>query len=282
MEKRNIAIASVVSALLAAAAIAGCGGGGGGYSAAAPPPPGPTPTPTPTQTPLLQGNMTETVGGVYPNYTTAPAATMNVVFSCGCSAQAGIGTTDASGNFTVQSPATATPAVPSPTYTIVPGRNYMVIAEPPSLAGPQAWTMLFAKIVPANDLALNSNSATPAPWSSTSSDVYTAAAALYVFFKSPGGSGTAFDAWNINTINGFAHNLRVAPNGAETTLLNDIASRGSLSKSLFPAAPSWNSTQPISGLINTDLGNVSTSGDPTLPTPCPGNVQQNCTGTPSP
>ena len=279
MHKHQLAISGVVAALLAAAAIAGCGGGGG-YSAAAPPPPGPSPSPSPT--PALQGNLNATTGGTYPNFSTAPAASINAVFSCGCSAQAGITTTNATGDFSVMSPATATPAVPSPTYTIVPGRNYIVIAEPASLAGPQAWTMLYAKHIPADDLALDSSGATPAPWSSTTSDVYTAAAALYIYFKSPGGSGTAFDAWNINTVNKFAHNLRLAPNAAEITLLNDIATKGSTSSSLFPAAPSWNPSQPTASKIHTDLTAVEASGDMSIPTPCPGNVQSGCKGTPTP
>ncbi len=112
------------------------------------------------------------------------------------------------------------------------------------------------------------------------SDVYTAAVSLYVFNNSPSGT-TAFDDWNFNALSAWYTSLKTSPNGAETTLLNDIAARSAANKTLFPGAPSWNMTQTSSTVIKNDLAAVKTSGDATIPTPCPGG-EAGCTGTPTP
>ena len=284
MRKHQLAIAGVVSALLAAAVIAGCGGGGGGYSAVTPPNPSPSPSISPSPSPspgLTLGNMNVATGGtVVGGFTYAPAANDTVVFTCGCTNQAGITTSNATGNFTVTSPASPTPAVPNPTYTIVPTRNYLVEAQPPaSIAGPQAWTILFAGSVASHDLALGDGGAVAA--SAGTSDVYTTAVALYVYKNSNQNSNSAFDDWNFNTLQTWLQQLIAAPTSQEITLLNDIAAQSQLNKSLFPGKPGWNALQKTNTVINNDLNQVTSVTDPTVPTPCPGG-EGTCTGTPTP
>jgi hypothetical protein len=274
MKTSRLAFGSLAAAFVAASAMAGCGGG----YAASYQPPGPSPSPTPPPSPGIEGNLNVTTGGTYPNYTGTAAGMLNVVFSCGCSSQAGIGTTDAGGNYVIVSPATATPATtPNPTYTLVPTRNYIVVAQPGSGAGPQAWQMVFAGNVPSHDLALAAGP-TAAPATSSASDAFTAAATLYVYYNSGTGS-LAFDQWNFNTVQTFTHNLATAANPAEVKLMNDIAALGKINGSLFPTAPTWNPGQPVSGLIQNDLIAVKGSADATIPTPCP---TAGCTGTPAP
>ena len=273
MTKRNTTI-SAIGALMVTALIAACGGGGGGAMnppPTSPPKTSPTPTisPTPTPSPGLTGNMQVATGGTVGSFTYGPAANATIVFSCGCSTQAGTATADGTGTFTLVANSTPTPSAPDPTYTIVPGRNYIVVAT--TAGGAEAWTTQFAGNNPARNQYLDSNV----------SDVYTAAVSLYVFNNSPSGT-TAFDDWNFNaTIRLVYIALKTSPNGAETTLLNDIAARSAANKTLFPGAPSWNMTQMSSTLIKTDLAAVKTSGDATIPTPCPGG-EAGCTGTPTP
>ncbi|MDQ2818405.1 MAG: hypothetical protein M3T49_09415, partial [Candidatus Eremiobacteraeota bacterium] len=173
--KRTLAGAAAGS-LLAALIAAGCGGGGG---SAVGPPHGGGSSPTPMPTTGLGSTMQVATGGSYPVYTYGPAANAQIVFSCGCSKQAGTAVASASGVFSVSGTSTATPAVPNPTYTIVPKRNYIIVAQPASGLGPQAWTMQFAGSQPSHNLALGDLGSGPAAGSS--SDVYTAAAALYVY-----------------------------------------------------------------------------------------------------
>ena len=281
---RNIAVSIALAGMVAAALVAGCGGGGGGYVAT----PGggghPSPSPSPGPSAGIEGQLNVTTGGTYPGpWTTSAAANDTVIFTCGCSNQAGTTTTDASGNFAVVSPASPTPASPNPTYTIVPTRNYLVIAEPPAtLAGPQAWTMIFAGSDPSRDLALGDAGAVAA--SSGMSDVYTTAAALYVYKFSTQASNRAFDAWNFNTVQSWVQALVTSPTALDTTLLNDIASQSGGGHSLFPSMPGWNSAQPLNaGKINQDLRAIHDQSppDPAVPTPCPGG-EGNCTGTPTP
>jgi hypothetical protein len=120
------------------------------------------------------------------------------------------------------------------------------------------------------------------------SDVYTTAAALYVYKKStqcpPGGCNFAFDDWNFNAVQAWVTHLKAGPiNFAESTLLNDIAAQSAASQSLFPApkAPAWNPSQPLNTTIGTDINAVAGSIDATIPTPCPGGPSA-CTGTPTP
>ena len=283
MHKHQLAIAGVVSALLAAAAIAGCGGGGG-YSAIPGPGPNPSPTvsPSPGPSPVLSlGNMNVATGGtVLGGFTYSPAANDDVVFSCGCTNQAGTGSTDGTAHFSVTSPVLPTPAAPNPTYTIVPGRNYIIVAYPHlSNGGPQAWTVLFAGSVVGNDLALGDAGSVPA--ASGTSDVYTTAVALYVYKHSTQNSNQAFDDWNFNTLETWLMHLISAPNGPEKVFLNDIAAQSGSGNSLFPAVPGWNGAELTNSTIKTDLNQITAVNDPSVPTPCPGG-EGTCTGTPTP
>lgn len=209
-------------------------------------------------------------------------ANATVAFTCGCSAQAGETTTDANGNYTVNSQATAIPAAPTPTYTTVPGRNYMIIGY--ASTGTQTWTMEFLGNTPATNLNLSSS---PGNLTSNVTDTAGTAASLYVYLESQNDSDQSFDLWNFNTIAGWAQKLRAGSglSAHETTLMNDIVSSQSAGKSLYPTVPAWN---PQAGAtsnttIKADLQAVATDGtsvDPALPTPCPGAGQ--CTGAPTP
>jgi len=285
MRTHQFAVGSIVSAMLSAAVIAGCGGGGGGYSSGLPgplPSPSVAPSPSPSSSPVLTlGNANIATGGtVAGGFTYTPAANDTIIFTCGCSNQAGITTAGVNGDFSVTSPASPTPAAPNPTYTIVPTRNYMVVAEPPgSNSGPQGWTMLFAGTVPANDLALgDANSVNAA---SGVSDVYTTAVALLIYKQSIQNSNTAFDDWNFNAVEAWLQRMVTAPTPQETTLLNQIASASAAGKSLFPTRPGWNSLQTLNPTINTELKAVIANPGTATPTPCPGGPS-GCTGTPTP
>lgn len=265
------AFAIALTALLAA-----CGGGGGGTggggsvggSGGVVTPP----TNPPTATPTWQANGTVSVGG-------QALANASVVFTCGCSAQAGIVTSDASGNYTISPSTSAIPASPNPTYTTVPGRNYMVIGFSPSTST-ETWTMVFLGNTPPTNLALGG--------SSNGTDVASTAASLYIYRESQNNSDESFDDWNFNAISGWAAHLRansgLTPN--EQKFLADIASAQTKGTSLFPSVPVYipNSTYGTpNAQIATDINNIKADGtlDPTLPTPCPSGVGS-CTGTPSP
>src|ERR1700694_1660857 len=243
-------------AFASAALIAACGGGGGAL-----PGPGPNPSPTvspsPQATSAMIGTLNVVTFGTNPaNATYSAAAGASVVFSCGWSAQAGVTTTDGSGNFTVLPTSTATPAAPAPTYTTVPGRNYVVVAK--SAAGAEGWTLQFLGSIPGHNHYLEP---------SNMSDAYSAAAALYVFQNSPVGS-TAFDNWDFIAVTAWVQHLQSAPNAQETTLLNDIVTESVANRTLFPGSPSWNPTQITNAKISTDLTNVKNSIDLTRPAAC--------------
>jgi hypothetical protein len=222
-----------------------------------------------------------TVGGGF-TYAPAPISDM-IVFSCGCFPVAGTTPVLANGAFVVQSPATPTPAPGNSPYVMVATRNYIVVAQPPSGLGPQGWTLMFEGNTPATTLGLGSSGSVLS--SAAISDVYTTAAALYVYKNSvecpPTGCGTAFDDWNFNAVQGWLTSMKAAPNSSEITLLNDIAAQSALSASLFPKAPPWNPTESSNATISGDLKAVKLSGDLNLPTPCPGGPSA-CTGTPAP
>jgi len=267
----HIKIVPLFSALVAASIVAACsggstgGGGGGGGGGGA--------TPTPAATAALNGTMQIATSGTNPgNAGYAPAAGDQVVFSCGCTSQAGTTNASGTGAFTLVQNSPATPAAPNPTYTIVPGRNYVIIAQGP---GSQAWAIQFAGKVPSHNLYLNG---------STPSDAYTAAVSLYVFENSTNGSATAFDDWNFFNLQAWYGVLKTSPNAAETKLLNDIVTQSVAAQPLFPSHPGWNSSQPTNATILADLNSVKTSGDPAIPTPCPvdGSGNALCTGAPSP
>jgi len=263
MTKQNMIIPTI-GAVVLAGFIAACTGGGGGGTISPPPPS----SPTPTSSPVLSGTMQVATGGTVGSFTYSPAANATVVFSCGCSTQAGTATADGSGAFTLVAASTPMPASPNPTYTIVPGRNYVVVAT--SGSGAEGWTAQFAGRIPSHNQSLGANT----------SDVYTAAVSLYVFNNS--GSGpTGFDDWNFNALAAWYTQLNTAPNGAETKLLNDIAAQSVANKTLYPGAPSWDPAHSSNATIKADLASVKTSGDATIPTPCPGG-EANCTGTPTP
>ena len=272
MSRLNKTIA-LFATVIAVSAIAACGGGGGN-GALNPPPPPQSPPPSPVASPALNGTMQVATGGSYPTYTYGAAANAAVVFSCGCSAQAGTATTTNAGAFTLVANSTPTPSAPDPTYTIVPGRNYVVVAAAGAGgSAPEAWNIQFAGKSPARNLYLNG---------ANTSDVYTAAVSLYVFLKSKP-NVTAFDDWNFNTLTAWYNVLNgttaPGPNGAEQTLLNDIEAQSVLNKTLYPSAPGWDAAHATNATIKADLTAVAGSGDAALPTPCP---STGCTGAPSP
>ena len=262
-------------ALVAAAILAACGGGGG--SSVNPPPP-PGSSPTPAASPEIVGTLNVVSGGTtYQTVSYAPAGTAGVDFSCGCTAVAGSGTTDGSGNFTLIQSSTPVPQ-PNPMYTIVPTRNYLEVGSPTN--GPQAWTMIFAGSIPSHDQYLNpGNQLVSAP-----SDVFSAAVALYIFQFSSS-SSTAYDDYNFNQLVKWYNKLKNGtPTAHEVTLLNHIVTESTAGHVLWPVAPGWRPSQSTNATIHTDLSNVHADGtvaDPQLPTPCPGGAG-GCTGTPSP
>jgi hypothetical protein len=255
---------SAIIALALAAAVAACSGGGGSTVN----PPGGGHSPTPSASPALSGALQLVNGGSYPAPTYSNAAAAAVDFSCGCTSVAGSANTDANGNFALVAVSTPVPT-PNPPYTIVGGRNYLIVANP--TAGSQAWTIQFAGNSPAHDAYLSA---------SNQSDVYTAAVSLYVFEYSPGGS-EAFDNWNFNALVAWYGQLKSSPSAPEITLLSDIVTQSKAGAMLWPAVPKWRpGLSPVNATIRTDLTNVHTSAaDPLLPTPCPGGA---CTGTPTP
>lgn len=298
------------AALTLAVAAAACGGGGGGGTvpnttvatlpsmtptsttaptnvpSPAPPPLNTTPTPAPvgaTPGPQLNGTMQIVTAGTASasgaTFTYAPQMAGGlVVFTCGCTTQAGENLLTAGGAFTIPTSTVATPASPSPTYTSVPGRNYLVAATQNGGSttegnGPESWTMEFLGNTPAHDLGLGPNG-------QLTSDAFTAAAALYVYANAEN-DVTAFDAWNLNSILAWVNHMRVAGglNAAEQKLLNDIAAAQESGTTLYPVAPPWYPTLTANGTIQGDLSAVAASGDTALPTPCPGGQ---CTATPSP
>jgi hypothetical protein len=209
-------------------------------------------------------------------------ANATVVFTCGCSQQAGETTTNASGNYAIGASATAIPGSPNPMYTTVPGRNYMIIGYASS--GTQTWTMEFLGNTPATDLNLSSS---PKTLSMNTSDQAGTAASLYIYYESQNDSDQSFDLWNFNMIAAWAQKLRSGSglSAHESSLLQDIASAQSSGKSLYPTVPVWNpqAGATTNAAILTDLQNIHTDGtavDPALPTPCP--AAGSCSGAPTP
>jgi phage tail sheath gpL-like len=205
-----------------------------------------------------------------------------VAFTCGCSAQAGETTTGSNGAYTIGATATAIPASPNPTYTTVPGRNYMIIGYTSS--GTQAWTMGFMGDTQAADLNLSS---TPTNLQANNTDTASAATALYIYYESQNDSDQSFDLWNFNTIAAWAAKLRAGTSLSthETQLLSDVSSAQSSGISLYPTVPAWNpqAGAAANATILADLQAVHSDGtavDPALPTPCP--AAGACTGTPTP
>lgn len=262
------------------AIVAACGGGGGsgsgGSGGGGGLPPTPTPTPTAAPTPALTGTMALASGGSVAagfTYANAPGGS-SLVFSCGCSAQAGSGALASDSSYTLPASSPATPAAPNPTYTMVPGRNYVIVATAPTKA--ESWNLEFFGAVPPHNVDLGSPKGR--------GDVYTAAGALYVYtYAASALTDTAYDDWNLNSVLAWVNQMRTTPNAQETTLLNDIAAAQAAGNTIYPQPPSWNPTGPASTTIKTDLTAVHGSGDPALPTPCPltgAGGSPNCTGAP--
>jgi hypothetical protein len=157
--------------------------------------------------------------------------------------------------------------VPNPTYTLVPGRNYIEVGT--AASGAEAWNIQFAGKTPARNISLEPNNR---------SDAYTAAASLYIYYNSSN-NAVAFDQWNFNTISAWVTTLKTSPNAAETTLLDDIVTETVAHHTLFPNAPTWDTGHADNATINGDLHAVTLSADGTKPTPCP---SPGCTGTPAP
>jgi hypothetical protein len=212
----------------------------------------------------------------------AALANATVAYTCGCSAQAGETTTNASGSYTINATATAIPAQPVPTYTAVPGRNYMIIGYASS--GTQTWTMEFLGNSPATNLNLSS---APSNLTANTTDTAGTAAALYIYYESQNDSDQSFDLWNFNTISGWAQKLRAGSglSAHETQFLSDINASQSANKSLYPTVPVWNpqAGATANGTLLTDIKAINSDGmavDPALPTPCP--AAGACTGAPTP
>ncbi|MBV9269605.1 MAG: hypothetical protein JO165_00820 [Candidatus Eremiobacteraeota bacterium] len=264
---------STIAVAALAAALAACGGGGGGGGNTIPSPtqnptgsPTTAPTTTPTTAPASATGQLTVLGAAMSN--------AKVVFTCGCSPQAGTVTADANGNYTLPPSVTAVPASPSPTYTAVPGRNYLVVGASTTTKA-ESWTMLFYGSTPAHNVYLTTGNV---------SDEFTAAASLYVYYNSQNASDQSFDGWNFNSIASFANELRTTTNPKEQQLINDIKTAQQNNVSLFPSpngsVPAWDPHgMPANPTIKADI--TALSGDSAAPTPCPGG-QSGCTGTPSP
>jgi hypothetical protein len=165
----------------------------------------------------------------------------------------------------------AVPTNPTPTYTAVPGRNYMVIGAAAS-SHTEAWTMLFLGSTPSHNLYLSNGNVT---------DQYTTAASLYIFYNSQNASDQSFDLWNFNTIASWTASLRASGgnNAAEQKLISDVVAAQQAGATLFPTVPTWDPDGPSANLtIKSDVQAVLNSADAAKPTPCP---STGCTGTPS-
>lgn len=268
--------------------LAACGGGGGGGGTTPPvnnpgggsgggsgsPSPGSTSTPTPgsTATPTPGASGTITIG----NNAVGNAI---VAFTCGCTGQAGQVTADASGNYTINVPAAGFGGTGS--YTPA-GHNLMVIGYAPG-AHAQAWTMEFFGATPAHNLNLDGTA------TGNASDVYSTAAALYVYnqtiayYKSnppANPSDNTYDVWNFNNVIALKAHFKTSPNAAESKLISDITAAQNAGQSLYPVVPNWDKTSGdgANATILADLNAVVASKDSALPAPC----GTSCTGAPTP
>ncbi len=271
--------------------LAACGGGGGGGGSTPPvnsgggnggngggPTPGSTATPTPgstaTPTPGATGTMAINGTGL---------ANATVAFTCGCNGQAGKVTAGASGNYTINVPATAFNG--SGTYTPA-GHNLMVIGYAGG-SHAQAWTMEFFGTTPSHNLNLSGNS------SGNTSDEFTTAAALYVYYETAQyysahpSSDNTYDIWNFNNIASFEQSMKASGgnNASEVKLIADIKTAQSAGTSMYPVLPQWDPNGSVSGAGSTpnstivnDIRSVAGSGDTNLPQIC----GTSCSGAPTP
>ena len=261
--------------------LAACGGGGGG-GGGTPPTISPSGTSSPTSPPTTPPPPTPTPGasGALSTANGALAANSTVIFTCGCSGQAGQTTTsDANGDYSLPNSSNAIPATPNPTYTLSPGRNYVIVGY--QQGGTQSWTMKFLGKSPATNVGLGSVSSAAQ-----------AASALFIYYDAAynpaitGGNHT-FDWFDIRKIAAWAQKL---DSGAgltmdEQNLMNHVTAQQKLNASLYPGfVPSWNPQAGaiVNPAITTDVKNImvgGTAADPALPTPCAGGPQQ-CSPTP--
>lgn len=269
--KARIALFTGIAALVAALAACGGGGSGGGGGGGGG---GTPPTSQPTNPPTTSPPSTGITGTVSANG--SALANANVVYTCGCSAQAGTTTADGGGNFTIATSATAVPPSPNPTYTIVPGRNYMVIGAN-ATTHQEAWTIVFLGSQSSHNLYLGTGSA-------DTTDNATAAAALYVFLNAQNESDTAFDDWNFNTIAAWTSKLRSSPTSQETKLMSDISAAEASATPLYPTIPDWdNDRGSANATIAADVRAITPANDSSVPTPCPlSGGTPACTGAPTP
>lgn len=255
-------------AVTLAATLAACGGGGGSSSSTPPvtggssvpsTSPSTAPSSVPTTAPALAGSAA--ILGT-------PVANGTVVYSCGCTAQAGTTATAANGTYTIAPSATAIPASPSPTYTTVPGRNYVQIVSAGS--GAQTWTMNF----------LGNSAGTTRGLNTGATDEFSTAVALYAYYfaNTSNNSDLSFDLWNFPSLATFYNTLKTSPNGAESTLISDIRAAQGASRSLYPVAPQWQPSISSNGTIASDLVAVKASGDATLPKQCASSADSSCPG----
>ncbi len=232
--KRSFMHGAGLAGILLAATLAACGGGGG----SSPAPSTPVSTPPPSIGGIAAGNG-------------SPLANASIVFSCGCTGQAGTATADANGNYTLPVSSVATPASPQPTYTAVPGRNYLSVIT--SSSGVQAWDIAFLGSTPLHNHTLNATN---------TSDQYTTAAALYVFYNSISTTkADAFDTWNFDTIASWVSAMQTSPIAAETTLLDDITAAQTNHQSLYPSnGAAWAPAGTVPNtIIKTDLDNLQSA-----------------------
>jgi hypothetical protein len=269
-------LGSAAALIVTAAAVTACGGGGGGGGTTTPVP-GPTPTPVVTASPSPTPN---------PSLVAQFSSALDngsVQFSCGCTAQAGTQNLSSTAGLTIPQSSPALPNTPQPTYTIKPGRNYVIIAKAPT-TNRQEWTMIFA----GNDVTRNQYLGQGAT-GSTPVDTAATLAALYVFEFSPNPnafpSGETFDDWNFNAVSAWVTHLRTAgaPTATEQQALNDVVAQQGVPALLFPdpGQPMWQSQSGAgNATMKNDLNAIKNDATATsVPTPCPSGT---CTGGPTP
>ena len=252
---------TLVAASICAAAFAACGGGGGssptpvtgggGTGATATPSPSPAPSSSPAFT---------------ASYASQPALDGGTVqFSCGCASTAGTANVGADGSLAITQNSTG---LPSGTYTIVSGRNYVIIGQAAS-SHLQYWTLTNLGTTSSTNRYLG-------PSNGSGVDNFTTLGALYVYYNTgtPANSGSseAFDYWPFSGVQTWVDHMRAGTTDtAEAKALSDIAAAQSATTSLYPTTPSWTTAtmDPPNALIQSDLSALaSDTGDSTKPTEC--------------
>ena len=248
---------AVGSAAICAAAFAACGGGGG--SSPTPVTVGATATPSASPAPSSSPAFTA-------SYASQPSLDGGTVqFSCGCASTAGTAAIGSDGSLAVSQNSAG---LPSGTYTIVSGRNYVMIGQAAS-SHLQYWTLMNLGATAASDRYLG-------PSNGSGVDNFTTLGALYVYYNSgnPAGSGSseAFDYWPFSGVQTWVDHMRAGTTDTvEAKALSDIAAAQSASTSLYPTTPSWATPtmDPANALIQSDLAALAAdTADSTKPTEC--------------